>query len=966
MEASPGDPTMFTSEMDLLSTLDFASPTSSASLAGAQAGSVTSPGAPVVASSTLAAGTMLKQSQSTQPSMSAYPTGIANPHHPRPPSPSSSRAFSNAFNNMSSSVTSSLDAQSPAAMYQDGASPAGSVSSARSHPSGSMHRQISVDVGPSTPLAGPSHESARFHWPMAASPGPAGSAQLSGSDRATGRSQTASPRLPPSFGTVASHGSAQPTASGHSKTPSMQPALPQTILDQLIKEHQMRSGPPSPASQGSATASSMTFSSGSHRRFESSGAAATLQHALPSGYSHHTQSPSGRSQPQTQSQASASIAASLALAASLKAASQHATTSSNYAHMTTQPQSYSHAGPDSKYLQPTAGHVRMTSDGSAGSLPALNFDLDVPVNMDDLQQFLQQHQQTGTGSGRLSNHDMLASIGPGASNGSSSGFRTESDPWDEESLLFTPLLSPAMTPMSSFSQVGSSGPMPSHVSPAEFFSPLTSPALQPNDGGQIPSNLSSLSELVQQANAMGLGPNDISTAIKAHAFILQNPGAFGNFGSASGAQTNATSTGNGHNRGSSRSQPRERPSPMMNPVKRVSTKKKGARNTLSANASPALLPRSGGSSTSSPSLLAQSNASINGRSTPDTSSSPPHADGSNTPSPVDLEHTKEVTISDSMLPPPLPLSSSAMAPVTPASIMNFSANQMTHMHSPVFSASTTHDDNLIPFETSAVPAKRTRTGRKSASASPSLNPQLDVEPRRKGVNATSDSGPVMTSSGRVVQPAKSAVTTLTKAKRSSRSKASMQDSDYNGKTPLPDNRKTSHKAAEQKRRDSLKSCFDELRYLLPPIAPDLEEDAAEGLRRPGEGNVGGQRGIVVDPLNPNKGISKVALLRKSNEYIIKLHRRMAKRDDTIGLLRERVKEFKRRLGEPEDEGLDGIDFSNDSEAEEDRRERQAWREPDFFAEEEIEVQTASVTPVRRGSRSRRSVSETSDVMDYTL
>lgn len=85
----------------------------------------------------------------------------------------------------------------------------------------------------------------------------------------------------------------------------------------------------------------------------------------------------------------------------------------------------------------------------------------------------------------------------------------------------------------------------------------------------------------------------------------------------------------------------------------------------------------------------------------------------------------------------------------------------------------------------------------------------------------------------------------------------------------PDSRKSSHKVAEQRRRDSLKLCFEELRFILPPINPDEDEDynGGPGSRRPGENNVGGQRGknYTVDPHHPNKGISKVAMLRKSNE-----------------------------------------------------------------------------------------------------
>lgn len=91
----------------------------------------------------------------------------------------------------------------------------------------------------------------------------------------------------------------------------------------------------------------------------------------------------------------------------------------------------------------------------------------------------------------------------------------------------------------------------------------------------------------------------------------------------------------------------------------------------------------------------------------------------------------------------------------------------------------------------------------------------------------------------------------------------------------PDSRKSSHKVAEQRRRDSLKLCFEELRFILPPINPDEDEDfySGPGSRRPGENNVGGQRGknYTVDPQHPNKGISKVAMLRKSNECKLSIY-----------------------------------------------------------------------------------------------
>lgn len=111
-------------------------------------------------------------------------------------------------------------------------------------------------------------------------------------------------------------------------------------------------------------------------------------------------------------------------------------------------------------------------------------------------------------------------------------------------------------------------------------------------------------------------------------------------------------------------------------------------------------------------------------------------------------------------------------------------------------------------------------------------------------------------------------------------------------------RKTSHKAAEQKRRDSLKTTFDDLRKLLPPIA--LPNDADVGgdamLTSPlfnpttpllpgalpprGPPKAGGE--------GPNKGVSKLQLLICGNEYIRLLKARVERRDDEIGKLRREI------------------------------------------------------------------------------
>ncbi|GAA5842442.1 hypothetical protein JCM11251_007315 [Rhodosporidiobolus azoricus] len=127
-----------------------------------------------------------------------------------------------------------------------------------------------------------------------------------------------------------------------------------------------------------------------------------------------------------------------------------------------------------------------------------------------------------------------------------------------------------------------------------------------------------------------------------------------------------------------------------------------------------------------------------------------------------------------------------------------------------------------------------------------------------------------------------------------------------------DTRRSSHKVAEQKRRDSLKLCFDELRQLLPPILPYTDESD----RRPGDGNVGGQRHGEVDMSNPNKGVSKVALLRRSNEYLEILRDRIERRDRAISALRMQLGQMRTAaglggLGEEEEE-VPGLDLDLDS------------------------------------------------------
>ena len=126
-----------------------------------------------------------------------------------------------------------------------------------------------------------------------------------------------------------------------------------------------------------------------------------------------------------------------------------------------------------------------------------------------------------------------------------------------------------------------------------------------------------------------------------------------------------------------------------------------------------------------------------------------------------------------------------------------------------------------------------------------------------------------------------------------------------------DQRRTAHKAAEQKRRDSLKHCFDELRGLLPVITVDdnvptgsmlgadgpKEDQIAEGfdhdaLAKSASDDVGIARAL--GQLTPeqardaNRAVAKVLLLRHSNEYLLRLKRRIERRDAAVQALSEEV------------------------------------------------------------------------------
>ncbi|WVQ78163.1 hypothetical protein IAT38_000246 [Cryptococcus sp. DSM 104549] len=124
----------------------------------------------------------------------------------------------------------------------------------------------------------------------------------------------------------------------------------------------------------------------------------------------------------------------------------------------------------------------------------------------------------------------------------------------------------------------------------------------------------------------------------------------------------------------------------------------------------------------------------------------------------------------------------------------------------------------------------------------------------------------------------------------------------------PETRKTSHKAAEQKRRDSLKLGFDELRLLLPPINTEaLDPISGEPIPGSSAPRLLPKSSLVPDD-NPNRGVSKVALLRFGNEYIEKLQERVERRDGLIERLMQEVRRLREDGEEDEVRGEGGEDL----------------------------------------------------------
>lgn len=491
----------------------------------------------------------------------------------------------------------------------------------------------------------------------------------------------------------------------------------------------------------------------------------------------------------------------------------------------------------------------------------------------------QQGQYQNQGS-----HQNQARNQNGVSNSQHSGGGAVSTP--SPGSYFSPLTSPALEP--AVSRSAALRAAAAHLSPAmhssnqqrapHSLSALSSPALNPV--GSLGGAQQTLSPALEPQTNSELADPEYLNALQG---LLDSNNSNNSAGSDQREyQSPMLGPAGGSSTGPHRSMPaKSRPSPMMKPTHRHQRQA----NSGSLPSSPmAFKVPQGGVGFLPPAAIDQR---------PHQPQGPP----SNTPSPVDLAQI--------MPPPPVPAPArpKSLMPMTPASLMNLKNEAQSSSSAPSSTASQPE------AEPEAGSSKGPARAAKKAAA-PKRGSRLVPTPPKRALAIRPPGGGAR----------KAAATPTTE----------------------PENRRTSHKAAEQKRRDSLKAGFDELRLLLPPINTEaLDPETGEPIPGSSAPRLLPKSSLVPDD-NPNRGVSKVALLKFSNEYIMRLHGKLDKRDAYIDKLRQEVERLRDGGGDEvkgdEGEDLLEMDMTIGEEEEEDEEEDGMEVEP------EVEER-----PKRRGS-----------------
>lgn len=474
------------------------------------------------------------------------------------------------------------------------------------------------------------------------------------------------------------------------------------------------------------------------------------------------------------------------------------------------------------------------------------------------------------------------------------------------------LESPLITPASVFSTMSS-------ASTNDFLSPITSPALQPQ-----PPRTRALSSLdldtMQRFPDLSLASPHVLSEEKQESPISPLGGNDRNRRSKSVASESRTQ--------------KVRPSPLSKPMNsrnrngcnylqntQASVQRKDGQPLRAVNASPSLQALESLSNTlNDAGEINMQNTTIPSKQYPKVMNIPcgvsyngsgpnERADeqagqSSDSPSPIDLETERGMH-----------------KPVTPATIMGFNG--------PLNAPSSTEPDmqHIIPDKTARAPAGTTSNAVVPNTSSRPLMGENDLKhlPVQTAVNAVAANALAAQAHGSPYYMGPMLGMQQTRQHKSILPGV-LSVSDRNAWFNLRrassgvDQRRTSHKAAEQKRRDSLKHCFDELRSLLPGIALDdnipsgsalgpdgtPEDQLAEGfdpeLLAKAKDEAGDEQLrpdlVVLSPdeaREANRTIAKVLLLRHSNEYLVRLKNRIERRDKAIQALSEEVVLLRNRL-----------------------------------------------------------------------
>ncbi|KAI0696830.1 hypothetical protein BC835DRAFT_1340855 [Cytidiella melzeri] len=217
---------------------------------------------------------------------------------------------------------------------------------------------------------------------------------------------------------------------------------------------------------------------------------------------------------------------------------------------------------------------------------------------------------------------------------------------------------------------------------------------------------------------------------------------------------------------------------------------------------------------------------------------------------------------------------------------------------------------IMPVTPSSI-MKLGRLGTQSSLAPPAQKPtKKSSRPRSATINSNlaGERTPLVSPALKPIRPASN-----NSAMRGSLSPADPSSAlSTQGQQPPLHIRKTSHKAAEQKRRDSLKTSFDDLRVLLPPIPLPSEEGFPDEPIPPGAMPPRGPLKGHVD--GPNRGVSKLQLLRCGNDFIGRLKGRVERRDLEIDLLRQEISRLRLVVGIHSEIDEDKIDLNKDLDA----------------------------------------------------